>query len=108
MQTTVRSSFRKADVGPVDVKHDEWVNAQVELYTSDVTEDDFLQAKDLWELYKKWEDDQVFINNICGHLGKALPEVQKETISKRTPILHQGRNANSINRNVRQSGQRDW
>jgi catalase len=78
----VRSSFGKADVGPVDVKHDEWVNGQVQLYTSEVTEDDYLQPRDLWELYKEWKVDQVFINNLCGHLCKALPKVQKETVSK--------------------------
>jgi catalase len=76
----IRSSFRKADVGPVDVKHDEWTNGKVEAYKEEATDDDFIQAKDLWDLFKKQGEDQVLIENVCGHLGKALPQVQKETV----------------------------
>ncbi|KAF2748731.1 catalase-domain-containing protein [Sporormia fimetaria CBS 119925] len=76
----IRSRFTKVELGPLDVKHDEWVNSKVEAYTMPVTDDDYQQAKDLWELYKEQEVEQVFINNICGQMKTALPEVQAETI----------------------------
>jgi catalase len=75
----VRSSFRKMTMGPGDVAHDKWVG-EVSLYSSQVTDDDFEQPKNLWALFKKWEVDENFISNLSGHLKKALPEVQKETI----------------------------
>jgi catalase len=75
----VRSSFRKMTMGPGDVAHDKWVG-EVQLYSSEVTEEDFEQPRDLWALFKKWELDEKFIGNLSGHLKKALPEVQKETI----------------------------
>ncbi|OAL46505.1 catalase-domain-containing protein [Pyrenochaeta sp. DS3sAY3a] len=78
----VRSTFRplaslNAALG--DVAHDKWVG-EVCTYTSEVTDEDFAQPRDLWALFKKWEQDEMFIDNICGHLKKALPQVQKETI----------------------------
>jgi len=76
----VRSSFVKGKVGPMDVAHDEWVNSKVQNYPGEVDEDDFQQARDLWEIYKKHDEDQVFIENLTGHLSSALPQVQKETI----------------------------
>jgi catalase len=78
----VRSTFRplaslNAALG--DVAHDKWVG-EVCTYTSEVTDEDFAQPRDLWALFKKWGQDEMFIDNICGHLKKALPQVQKETI----------------------------
>ena len=81
-ESTVRSSFRKVQGGPADVAHDDWTKSKVEVYTSPVTEDDFEQPKELWQIFLKQEGDETFINNISAHLSKALPEVQKETISK--------------------------
>jgi catalase len=77
----VRSSFRKITKGPPDVTHDKWVG-EVTSWSSEVTDEDFEQPRDLWTLFKKWGDDQVFIDNLSGHLKKALPQVQKQTISK--------------------------
>lgn len=76
----VRSSFRTVSSGgPTDVAHDEWVG-KVANYTSAVTDEDFEQPRDLWKLYKEWEQDQVLIFNLSGHMKKALPQVQKEAI----------------------------
>jgi catalase len=69
-------------MGPLDVKHDQWVNGQVQLYSSEVVDDDYQQARDLWEIYKKQNVDQVFIDNLCGNISKALPEVRKEAVGK--------------------------
>ena len=76
----VRSSFRKVNLASsTEVAHDEWVGS-VTNYTSEVTDEDFEQPRDLWNLFKKWGQDEMFIGNLSGHLKKALPQVQKETI----------------------------
>jgi len=75
----VRSSFRKIRTGPADVAHSEWVG-KVQAYSSDVEDIDWEQPRILWELFKKNGEDEVFIQNLSGHVNKALPEVQKGTI----------------------------
>lgn len=77
----VRSSFRKIRSGPADVAHDEWVG-KVQAYSSDVTEEDWEQPRILWKLFKKNGEDEAFIHNLSGHVNKAVPEVQKQTIGK--------------------------
>jgi catalase len=52
------------------------------VYTSPVTEEDFEQPRNLWQIFLKQGGDENFINNLSAHLSKALPEVQKETISE--------------------------
>lgn len=77
----VRSTFRPVQENPPDsLAHIEWVNSKVEVYTSPVEEDDFEQARDLWDIFLKQGADQSFIDDLCAHLNKALPQVQKETV----------------------------
>ncbi|KLP08890.1 putative catalase isozyme P [Fusarium fujikuroi] len=57
----VRSSFRKVKSGPADVAHSEW-------------------PRNLWKIFKDNEEDEVFLNNLSGHVNKALPEVQEATV----------------------------
>jgi catalase len=45
-----------------------------------VNEDDYQQARDLWNIFLEKKEDEIFINNLSGNLSKALPEVQKETV----------------------------
>jgi catalase len=66
------------------VAHDEWVGT-VQDYSSDVTEEDWEQPRMLWKIFKQKGEDKDFIHNLSGHLSKALPEVQKETISEFAP-----------------------
>jgi len=63
------------------VAHDEWVG-RVGGYSSEVTDEDFEQPRMLWKIFKETGEDEIFLHNLSGHAGKALPEVQKETISK--------------------------
>jgi catalase len=63
------------------VAHSDWVG-KVRAYSSDVEDIDWEQPRILWELFKKNGEDEVFIHNLSGHVNKALPEVQKDTISK--------------------------
>src|SRR4051812_23439063 len=76
---TVRSSFRSLRLGPPDVAHDEWLG-RVTLFSSEVTEEDFEQPRDLWRIFKSNGEDKKFANNLAAHLGKSLPQVQKATI----------------------------
>ncbi|KAB5581247.1 catalase-like domain-containing protein [Coniochaeta sp. 2T2.1] len=52
----------------------------VQAYSSDVEDIDWEQPRVLWKLFKKNGEDEVFIHNLSGHVNKALPEVQKDTI----------------------------
>lgn len=67
-------------MGPADVAHDEWIG-QVQEFSSEVAEEDWKQPRTLWRLFKQSGDDKAFLGNLSGHLNKALPDVQKETIS---------------------------
>ncbi|KAI1071510.1 hypothetical protein LB507_005416 [Fusarium sp. FIESC RH6] len=77
-QLPLRSSFRKVKSGPADVAHSEWVG-KVQAYSSDVTDEDWEQPRTLWKMFKDNGEDEVFLNNLSGHVNKALPQVQKET-----------------------------
>jgi len=79
--STVRSSFRKVKSGPADVAHSEWVG-RVQAYSSDVEEEDWEQPRNLWKIFKDNGEDEVFLNNLSGHVNKALPEVQEATVGK--------------------------
>lgn len=52
----------------------------MQAYSSDVEEIDWEQPRILWELFKKNGEDEVFIQNLSGHINKSLPEVQKDAI----------------------------
>ncbi|EKG21351.1 Catalase, partial [Macrophomina phaseolina MS6] len=76
----VRSSFRPVRYGPKDVAHDEWVG-RVTAYSSEVTDNDFVQARDLWRIMGEEEGQQDnFLRNLSGHVGKASLSVQNETV----------------------------
>lgn len=65
-----------------DVAHDEWVG-KVTNFTTEVTDEDFVQARMLWNVLGKREGQQdSFIANVGGHLKTAVMRVQKETIRK--------------------------
>ncbi|KAF2420735.1 catalase-domain-containing protein [Tothia fuscella] len=80
-----RSSFHKIKSGPADVAHDEWVG-RVQAYSSDVTDEDWEQPRQLWMMFKEISEDEEFLHNLSGHLSKALPEMWgkvDEEISRR-------------------------
>jgi catalase len=61
------------------VAHDEWVG-KVTLFSSEVTDEDFEQPRELWRIFKRNGEDKKFASNLAAHLGKALPQVQKATV----------------------------
>jgi catalase len=78
----VRSTLRPVNYGPADNAHDEWVG-KVTAFSSEVTDDDFVQAKGMWDVFGRTEGAQErYVSNLCGHLKGAIPEVRVETISK--------------------------
>jgi catalase len=77
----VRSTLRPMNYGPQTVAHDTWVG-KVVAYSSEITDDDFLQPKGMWEVFRRTGQQENFVRNLAGHLKEALPEVQEETISK--------------------------
>ncbi|KAL2134665.1 hypothetical protein VTI74DRAFT_11243 [Chaetomium olivicolor] len=58
-------------------KHDVWVMGSVADYTSDVTDDDFVQARMFWEnvLGKREGQQERLVSSVAAHLGKAKPVV---------------------------------
>lgn len=60
--------------------HEEWVGT-VSAYASEVTDEDFVQAREMWKVLGKSNEQGEFVQNLVGNLGKALPELQQEAIS---------------------------
>jgi len=82
----VRSTLRpmayggKGAWGDGNNSHDEWVG-KVTAFSSEITDDDFVQARGMWNVFAKQEGQQErFVGNLVGHLKGAILEVQKETI----------------------------
>ncbi len=82
----VRSSFQPMQfLGQVGANgatcHEEWVG-KVSAFTSEVTDEDFVQAAALWEVFGKDGVQDNFVYNVCQHLRGAAPHVQKETFGE--------------------------
>jgi catalase len=54
-----------------------WVVASVAEYTSEVTDDDFVQLRMFWEdvLGKREGQQERQVSNVAAHLGRAKPAV---------------------------------
>lgn len=57
----------------------EW-HGTVQAYSSQVTDDDFTQPKELWKVFKREGVDEEFIHNVIGHMSGAIKEVQDKAI----------------------------
>jgi catalase len=77
----VRSTLRPLKYGPATVGHDHWVG-KVTAFTSEVTDEDFVQPRAMWEMFGRTGQQETVVKNISGHLKLAIPELQKEAISK--------------------------
>ncbi|RDW63355.1 catalase [Coleophoma cylindrospora] len=77
----VRSSLKKIQPGPKINLHEEWVG-QVVAYSSEVEDDDFVQARDMWNVLGKEEGQQeILVCNVAGNVKAAIPRVRAETIA---------------------------
>ena len=78
----VGSSLRPTKHLVLDPEHEKWAG-EIAFFTSDVTDEDFVQAKSLWEVLGRTPGQQDnFVRNLSGHLKAAKAEIQAETISK--------------------------
>ena len=78
----VGSSLRPLKHLNLNPQHEEWVG-DVTSFASDVTDEDFVQARSLWDVLGRTPGQQDnFITNLSGHLKAAKPEIQSQTIGK--------------------------
>lgn len=62
--------------------HEEWVG-RIRGFTSQVTEDDFVQAREFWTVLGRQPGEQeALISNVAGHLGSARKEVYEKAFGK--------------------------
>jgi catalase len=62
-------------------QHEQWVG-RVTSYVSEMVDDDYVQARGLWELLGKAGEQDTFIGNVAAHLGLANPDVQRGAIGR--------------------------
>ncbi|KAI8633305.1 catalase Cat [Xylariaceae sp. FL1651] len=63
----------------VNIGHEEWVG-KATYNLQEITDEDFVQAKWLWDVLGKTEGQQAhFVHNIAVHLWAAIPEVRNRT-----------------------------
>ncbi|KAF2101035.1 putative catalase [Rhizodiscina lignyota] len=75
--------------GQADEAHDDWIG-RVSAYSSEVTDEDYLQAAALWEVMAKDNSQDNFVYNVSQHLQSAAPHVQQgafEMFSRVRPDL---------------------
>ncbi|KAF3179692.1 hypothetical protein TWF788_006996 [Orbilia oligospora] len=60
--------------------HEEWIGSVVG-FTSEVVDDDFVQARMFWDMLGKQEGQQEhFVYNVACHLRGAIPQVQEKAL----------------------------
>ncbi|KAF2807036.1 catalase-domain-containing protein [Mytilinidion resinicola] len=74
-------AFRKTATIAKGNPHEKWVG-EVSDFSSEVTDEDFVQARDLWKVLGRQEGQQEnLVGNVAATLSQAVPEVQKETFA---------------------------
>ena len=91
----VGSSLRPIKHLEMNPQHDKWVG-DVTSFTSDVTDEDFVQATSLWNVLGRTPGQQDnFVRNLSSHLKGAKPDIQVEAISEEESVIDQNfRSAN--------------
>jgi catalase len=80
-------SFRKTAAITKDNPHDMWMG-EVSDFSSEVTDEDFVQARALWGVLGRQEGQQEnLVGNVAATLKLAKPDVRRDTICKlKTPV----------------------
>lgn len=79
-------AFRKTATISRDNPHEKWVG-EVSDFSSEVTDEDFVQAKGFWEVLGRQEGQQEnLVQNVAATLKQAALEVQKETFGEFLPF----------------------
>jgi catalase len=63
-------------------RHDEWVRSSVEAYTSEVTDEDFEQAKAFWAILVKAGEGDLFTRVVAEDLSPVTPEIRERAIGE--------------------------
>ncbi len=65
-------------------KHDVWAMGCVADYTSKVTDEDFVQARQFWErvLGRREGQRQALVENVAAHLGQAKSDVRQAAFGR--------------------------
>jgi catalase len=84
--------------------HDEWIG-RVSAFSSEVTDEDFVQAAALWDVMGKDKLQDNFVYNVSQHLKDAAPHVQKGAFGKFMSTTSAFFLANKIQQCLRGSGQ---
>lgn len=66
-------------LGKAEIAHDQWVG-RVAAYTSEVTDEDFVQPRGMWKVFDKTGQQDNFVKNVSGHLKGARADVQDEAV----------------------------
>lgn len=78
----VRSSLRPMNYATGNASHDEWAETAA-AYSSEVVDDDFVQAAMLWDvLGQQPGQQQNFVSNVAGNLRGAISSIQEKTIGE--------------------------
>jgi catalase len=79
---TINFKGNRGANGVSDGGHDEWVAGKVQGYTSEVNSEDFVQARMFWEMLARSgpNEQSDLVQNLCGHLLGASPEVRLQTV----------------------------
>lgn len=84
VRATVKPVHFKGQLGANGISipsHDEWIG-KVTAFTSEVTDEDFVQARGWWDVMARDSTQDAFIYNVSQHLKSAIPEVQEATLGK--------------------------
>jgi catalase len=62
-------------------EHEDWIG-KVKAYASEVTGEDFEQARAFWKVLEKAGEQEAFVENVVAHLKNALPMVQQGAVGE--------------------------
>ena len=77
----MRTSLRPTNYGRNETAHDEWIG-KVAAYTTEIEDDDFVQARGMWEVFGRTGQREAFVSNVAGHLKLADERVRKEAVGE--------------------------
>lgn len=85
----VRSDFTVAKQGPKSIEHDEWAGGKVGIHEIPVSDADFAQATELWNIFATQPGEQEgFVKNVAGAIQDIPEKLREGTIGKFFPPAH--------------------
>ncbi|KAH6952486.1 catalase [Ilyonectria sp. MPI-CAGE-AT-0026] len=76
--------------------HNEWVTGAVRGYTSELTDDDFMQPRAFWNMLGKQPGQQEHLaSNAANHLSSALPSLHQDALD-----MSSSQNSHTLKTNI--------